>query len=45
MPAPVQFIYIVCYDNNEGKYVVKHRFSLPWNVKADSTLTARILKE
>ena len=45
MPAPIQFIYIVCYDNNEGKYVVKHRFNLQWNAKKDKTMSARILKE
>ena len=30
LPAGIEFVYIVCYDNNEAKYVLKHRFSLPW---------------
>ena len=30
LPPGVQYVYIVCFDYNQGVNVVKHRFSLPW---------------
>lgn len=30
IPPNIEYIYIICYDNDEGRTVMKYRFTLPW---------------
>lgn len=44
IPPSIEYIYIICYDLNEGRTVMKYRFTLPW-VDSKSPKEAVIEKE